>query len=393
MNKKRIGRGVALFLAPIILVVGAVALAPLFSKDAGQKVQSSIIAIPDAGSSQGYARAEDARQWSFPQDFGPHPDFQTEWWYYTGNLQTAEGRRFGFQLTFFRRALQPPSQRVTRPSDWAADQVFLAHFTLTDVAGSQFRAFERLERGAAGLAGARITPGYQVWLHDWSVESIGMGRDHLHAQSDGITLDLDLQDGTGPVLQGEAGLSQKGSRPGNASYYYSLPRLNATGQIGLSGSNFTVTGTAWMDHEFSTSALEACEIGWDWFALQLSDGSEIMLYDFRRTDGSIGDYSNGMLIAKDGSARRLNKSDFKIEVLSTWRSPHTQAVYPAHWRVSVPAAKIELDVQPLLADQELNLSYSYWEGAVKVSGSLGGNPVSGVGYVELTGYARPMKGV
>jgi predicted secreted hydrolase len=338
-----------------------------------------------------YARAEGVRRLTFPADHGPHNDFQTEWWYYTGNLQTPDGRHFGYQLTFFRRALVLPSQRVQRASDWAADQAYMAHFALTDVAGNRFQSFERFERGAAGLAGAQAGP-FNVWLDDWSVQLVEPNVYRLHAAQNDITLDLTLRDIKGPIPQGDRGYSQKGADPGNASYYYSLTRLESSGTVHVSNAVYQVSGLSWMDHEWSTSYLTPDQIGWDWFALQLDDGSELMLFQIRRKDGSVDPFASGTLIAPDGSTRWLHRDDFQITVNGTWRSPHSGATYPAAWTVKVPSAGLTLDIKPYLADQELDVSVRYWEGAVHFIGERDGRAVSGNGYIELTGYTGSIGG-
>jgi predicted secreted hydrolase len=339
----------------------------------------------------GFARAAGPGPLTFPADHGPHPDYQTEWWYYTGNLQTPDGRRFGYQLTFFRRALVPPTARMARASNWAADQIHMAHLALANVADGDFRALERFSRGAAGLAGARAVP-FAVWLEDWSVFELEGGDWRLQATAEGLALDLTLHDAKGPVLQGDQGYSRKGPEPGNASYYYSLTRLDTTGSVSLEGQTYVVTGLSWMDHEYSTSALSTGQLGWDWFSLQLDDGSELMVFQIRRDDGSIDPYSSGTLVEADGRTLHLEKGDFEIVVGATWRSPHTGAEYPAGWTVTVPAADLVLRLEPHLADQELNLSYAYWEGAVRITGARNGRPLTGAGYVELTGYAASMQG-
>ncbi|HEX6902431.1 MAG TPA: lipocalin-like domain-containing protein [Thermoanaerobaculia bacterium] len=334
---------------------------------------------------QGYARALEPRNFSFPADHGPHPEFRTEWWYYTGNLETAEGRRFGFQLTFFRSALAP--EMPARESEWATRQAWLAHFTVSDVEGERFRSFERWSRGAAGLAGARTEP-FRVWLKDWSAQAAEdpMFPMRLQASAEDVALDLSLRQGKPPVLQGERGLSRKSAEPGNASYYYSLTRMPAEGTVRLGKERFQVTGLAWMDREWSTSFLGADQVGWDWFALQLSDGSDLMLYQLRRKDGTIDPASSGNVVEADGGSVPLSSKDFSIEPLSRWTSPRSGAAYPARWRVRVPSAELDLEIQPLLADQELDVSFRYWEGAVAVTGTRRGRPVQGRGYVELTGY-------
>jgi predicted secreted hydrolase len=345
------------------------------------------------GDATGFARAEGPRPFDFPTDYGPHPDFQTEWWYYTGNLATATGRRFGYQLTFFRRALVPPPDRQARASGWATAQVYMAHFALTDVAAEQHRAFERFSRGAAGLAGAESPP-YRVWLEDWRVEQVGddPGVVQMHAAQDGVALDLRLIDHKGPILQGDRGYSRKGPDPGNASYYYSQPRLETSGTVTVSEETFPVEGWSWMDHEFSTSALAPDQVGWDWFALRLDDGRDLMVFQLRQDDGTIDPFSSGTLIGPAGETEHLTRDDFTIAVEGTWRSPRSGARYPARWTVRVPQADLTLTVVPLVADQELNVSYAYWEGAVRIEGEHAGAPITGEGYVELTGYASSMQG-
>jgi predicted secreted hydrolase len=339
-----------------------------------------------------FARAQSPRKFSFPLDHGPHPDYQTEWWYFTGNLDAADGRHFGFELTFFRRALVPADESIQRPSDWAVQQVYMAHFAITDVKSGEFRYFQRLERGAAGLAGATADPLFQVWLDDWRVEQVGPQRYSLHAALGELGLDLTMDDATGPVLQGNQGYSQKGPHPGNASYYYSLPRMISSGDISLHGQTYSVSGISWMDHEWSSSALSSGQVGWDWFGLQLDDGSELMVYDLRRADGRVDDTSSGSLIAPDGKVLHLNQSDFHIQALSSWRSPDSGSVYPSGWEIQVPSAGLALKVEPYLEDQELRVAFTYWEGAVRVSGERDGKQLSGKGYVELTGYAGSMQG-
>ncbi len=336
----------------------------------------------------GYARALAPREFHFPADHGPHPEFRTEWWYYTGNLETHEGRRFGFQLTFFRSALAP--EMPDRKSAWATRQAYLAHFTVTDVDGKRFHSFERWGRGALGLAGAQGEP-FRVWTGDWSADAIdGQALPmRLRAARDDAAIDLVLQEGRPPVLQGDRGLSRKSAELGNASYYYSLPRMPAAGTVRLGNQSFAVTGAAWMDREWSTSSLGRDQIGWDWFALQLADGRDIMLYQLRRTDGSADPASSGTVSSGDGASgegRHLGINDVSLTVLDRWRSPRSGAVYPSRWRLRIPSEKLDLEITPLLADQELDVSFRYWEGAVAVTGSQNGR-----GYVELTGYETPVR--
>ena len=357
------------------------------------EVESRLEGLPQISTNiEGFERAEGPPSFEFPRDHGPHPDFQTEWWYYTGNLEGADGRRFGYQLTFFRRAVRPAAERIARESDWSAEQIYLAHFAFADVSGGKFHAFERFERGAAGLAGASVDPLYRVWLHDWQVEQTGGDTFDLQAQAGEVALALTLTDRKGIILQGDRGYSRKGAEPGNASLYYSQTRLESTGTITVAGETIPVTGLSWLDREISTSVLSEGQVGWDWFAIQLDDGSEMMLFHIRNKDGSIAEYSQGTFIAPDGTTTPLTREDFTLTPEATWRSPHSGGVYPSRWRVQVPGQNIDLRVEPLLADQELQVSVIYWEGAVRISGTRGGEQVNGYGYTELTGYAQSLEG-
>ncbi len=325
---------------------------------------------------------------SFPRDFGPHADYQTEWWYYTGNLETAAGRPFGYELTIFRRGLTPGLLPVTESeSDWRSNQVYFAHFTLSDIQKQNFYPSERFSRGAAGLAGAQAEP-YRIWLDDWAIAAQPSGQVQLQAQSQDISLDLSLTQTLPPILEGDRGYSQKGPEPGNASYYYSLVQQPTAGTVTVAGEVFPVSGTSWMDHEFSTSALSAGTEGWDWFSLELEDGSALMLYGLRRTDGTTAPESSGTYIAADGTPQHLNQDDFQMQILDHWTSPTSKARYPAQWAIAIPKLDIALEVTPLMPNQELNISTTYWEGAVGFTGVRSQQPIQGKGYAELTGYDR-----
>jgi predicted secreted hydrolase len=259
------------------------------------------------------------------------------------------------------------------------------------VNGRSFSAFERLARGAAGLAGAVSDP-YRVWLEDWEVGEVGNGSYRLRASAGALTIDLSLKDLKGPVLQGDQGYSQKGPQPGNASFYYSQTRLESEGLILVDGVEYEVAGLSWKDHEYSTSVLSPEQVGWDWFSMQLEDGSELMAYQIRRADGQLDPYSSGTVIRPDGSTRTLQAGDFSIQVEDTWVSPHSGARYPSRWVVSVPSESLRLEIMPVIEDQELNLTFIYWEGAVDIIGARAGIPISGSGYVEMTGYAGAFAG-
>jgi predicted secreted hydrolase len=376
-----------------LILLGFVVVAALCVGCAPVRITQTagLISLPVEGTGS-FARASSGRTFTFPQDHGPHFEFQTEWWYYTGNLCAEDGSRFGYQLTFFRRGLQPPSLASTRTSDWATDQVYMAHFTITTVEDAGFRYYERLERGAAGLAGARSDPSYSVWLLNWSVEQSGPATFHLKVTEEEISLQLELQDQAQPVLQGEAGYSRKGMQPGNASYYYSQPRLLTSGRLTIAGKSYQVKGESWMDHEFGTSALEENQVGWDWFALTLDDGSSLMVATLRNANGELSEYSQGLLILPDGGTRSLARDDFRITVTGNWLSPNSGAEYPAGWLIEVPGEDLKLEITPFVPDQELRVSFIYWEGAVRVQGTRNGQAVIGRGYVELTGYAHSMQG-
>ena len=336
----------------------------------------------------GFARAIEPWGWQFPQDHGAHPQFQTEWWYFTGNLADAADRRFGFQFTIFRRALAPAL--ATSPSEFRSNQIYFAHFTVSDIAGENFQHDVRYARGAAGLAGAESQPRWRVWLEDWSVhaENDEATALRIQAASDDFAIDLALQQGKAPALHGEGGLSPKSDEVGNASYYYSLSRLQTRGQITLGGQSFVVSGFSWMDHEFSTSALGEAAQGWDWFGLIFDDGSELMVGQIRLAGGGLETAFGGLRIDAAGRTHPLKASEITIRALDTWRSPHSQVEYPAGWDITVAGeAGFGITVSPLLADQELHdAGIVYWEGAVAISGDK-----SGYGYAELTGYADSMQ--
>jgi predicted secreted hydrolase len=331
-----------------------------------------------------FARALEPREFSFPADHGPHPAFRNEWWYVTGNLDGENGQRFGFELTFFRFSLTPTAE----PSDsaWRTNQVYIAHLALTDAEDERFLVAQRYSRGALGLAGARAEP-FRVHIDDWQIEVSPTGEWHLVAQDDEFGIDVTLLAERDPVLNGVNGLSQKSSLPGNASYYYSITRLATNGQVRIGERQFRVSGLSWFDREWSTSALADDQVGWDWFALQLSDGSDLMFYNLRRKDGTQDGTSGGTLTRADGTVQHLGPDDLMIEVLDTWDSPDGGS-YPSRWRLSLPAEDLDLKVTPVISNQELFTTVRYWEGAVDAAGQQDNRSISGRGYVELTGYAE-----
>ena len=364
----------------------------MYSSRTGHQEVSGEQALPvmdllGGGDTTGYDRVFNPREFTFPLDHGPHPGYRHEWWYFTGNLHTRSGRHFGFQLTFFRFALRPHERQ--RDSQWATTQMMMAHFALSDVDEHRFYQYEKSSRVALGLAGATAQP-FKVWVDNWS--ATGAQDDTwpvtLHAIQDDIEIDLTLTPTKPVVLQGEKGLSRKGANAGNASYYYSYTHLQSRGVIRTGTHQFEVSGLSWLDREWGTSSLTENQSGWDWFALQLSDGSEVMVYRLRRRDGSVDPYSSGIMISRDGDTHPLQAQAFHVQILSRWRSPHTQIIYPSRWHLAIPEAALDVEIEPLLQDQELHTSINYWEGAVRIHGTRHDNNVSGYGYVELTGYGQ-----
>ncbi len=349
-------------------------------------VQVPELQAPGLQDSQGFTVVDGSRPLTFPQDFGAHEDFRTEWWYYTGNVQMSEGRPFGFELTIFRVGLLPPTAEVPSTSKWYGHSIYFAHFALSDIEANQFHAFERYSRPGPGLAGAQADP-YKVWLEDWNITQQSPGVYRLQAEQDGIKIDLSLNDEMGVILHGENGYSRKGKGPGNASYYFSQPRLRTEGTVQIDGKSYPVSGLTWMDHEFSTSVLDPDQIGWDWFSLQFDDGPALMLYQLRERNGKISAASSSTYVDAQGNAQPIPLADFKIKAKEEWRSPNTQAVYPAAWEVQLNQPDCLLQVRPLMADQEVHFpAVTYWEGAVRFEGACDGKAVSGKGYIELTGY-------
>jgi predicted secreted hydrolase len=333
-------------------------------------------------------------QFQFPRDHASHPDYKIEWWYYTGNVRTRDGRRFGYQVTFFRVGLD---HTPTNPSRWAIRDLHMTHLAVSDAAGQRYRYAEKLSRSGPGLAGAR-TDEYYVWNDDWTAmldagEDAGGGRRERHllrAASPQASIDLVLEPGKPPAINGINGISQKGAHAGNASHYYSMTRMPTRGTITIDGERFDVEGDSWMDHEFGTSFLEPEQRGWDWFAMQLSDGRELMLYQLRRADGSRDPRSSGTLVDRSGKTTHLANADFTLTPGRALFKSKNGAVYPIEWMVAIPSHRIELTVTTPLNDQELSLERStgiaYWEGMIDVSGITNGTVVNGYGYLEMTGY-------
>jgi len=324
-------------------------------------------------------------QFQFPRDHASHPEFKIEWWYYTGNVQTSGGRRFGYQVTFFRVGVDPAP---ANPSAWAVRDLYMAHLAVSDPAGTRYRFDEKLTRGGPGLSGA-ATDTFKVWNEDWTAGLDAQGRHVISARSGNAGVDLVLSEGKGPVINGIGGISQKGAQAGNASHYYSLTRMPTTGTISVDGERFDVTGESWMDHEFGTSFLEREQQGWDWLSLQLSDQRELMIYQLRRADGSRDPRSSGTIVDAQGRTSHLAAADFTLTPSGqTFRAP-SGASYPSGWTIVVPGQQLSLSVSTPLQNQELatrGAGVAYWEGLVDVAGTSRGTRIQGRGYLEMTGY-------
>jgi predicted secreted hydrolase len=327
------------------------------------------------------------RVFNFPRDHAAHPAFQTEWWYYTGHLRTADGEEYGYQLTFFQRRVDDASL-LSGPSQWSPQHLYMAHFAIADKPRNRLVFDERINRPHLGVAGADEER-LHVWNDDWRAEALGPYQ-HLQAAMDEFAINVILLPEKGPVVHGIDGVSQKGGAKGNASHYYSFTRLKTDGVLRVRGVAKEVSGTSWMDHEFGSSQLEATQVGWDWFSVQLDTRTEVMVYLLRHADGRIAPQSSGTLVHPDGQAEHLSKEMIEVIALGQWTSPRSGATYPQGWELRIPQAGLDLQLMPAFPDQELDTKNStrvvYWEGNVRVQGSQAGQHVSGAGYVELVGY-------
>jgi predicted secreted hydrolase len=331
---------------------------------------------------------------AFPADHGAHREYRTEWWYYTGNVESEDSEPFGFQLTFFRTALRPPAGAPEDlPSAWRADQLFIAHAAVTDVTRKIHLKAETAAREALDLAGARTeAETIEIFTRAWSAR-IGSESHRLSAASEDFSIDLFLTPQKPPVLHGENGYSRKGTGRDRASCYYSFSRLGAEGKIRVGDRTWKVTGTAWMDHEFSTAPLAPGLAGWDWFSLQMSDRTELMVFFLRKTDGEIHAASAGTFVDPSGETIGLTRRQLAVEVLERWKSQDSNAVYPVRWRLSTSGPDLALQIRARIDNQEMDTRQTtgvvYWEGSVTAEGTAAGRPVSGTGYVEMTGYNQP----
>lgn len=381
----------------IIGIVGRVAgLLTVWGLASGLILAAVSVALAAEG--VGYTKVTGPCRLEFPADHGAHPGFRTEWWYYTGNLESHEGRPFGFQLTIFRRQISPPEARKMWPdpsSGWRTQNIYFGHAALSDISHGRHYSAEEIARGAMNLAGVgQTSETTTVFLKRWEIR-IGSVGQRISAVSDDFQFDLELNPVKPLVLHGDLGYSRKGDSGDRASCYYSYTRLKTEGRLKIGEKVYVVSGTAWMDHEFSTAALQADIVGWDWFSLQLDGNREVMVYILRQSDGSPHPASSGTVVRDSGETRHLSMADFQVDVLAHWRSPHSNGVYPARWQLIIPTEEMILDIVPKLADQEMRTTGStditYWEGSVSVSGNYKGGRLGGKGYVEMTGYSEKFK--
>ncbi len=360
------------------------------------------------GADSSFAPALPGYDFEFPRDHGAHDEYQTEWWYYTGQLEADDGRRYGFEVTFFRVGIVPPSARRLaagepasklpalrgdeRPAGnpWDLHDLSLAHFAITDVKSKDFRYYEKLNRTSPFTA-SQAAGHLDVFNEGWRAVTMPDGAWRLVAAAGGDAIDLTLRSHKAPAVHGQNGVSIKAAGVGGASHYYSMTRLEVSGIV----DGRRCHGLAWMDHEFGSSRLRENQAGWDWFSIQLDNDTELMLYQIRRRDGTPDLTSSGSLITSDGSVIHLGHDQMRVQPLARWKSPKSGATYPMGWRVSVPSLQIAVTLQPLLNQQELvtreSTRVTYWEGAVSVSGSFDNVAVRGQGYVEMTGYDRAFR--
>lgn len=328
-------------------------------------------------------------KYEFPRDHHAHPGFKTEWWYFTGNLNDASGRRFGYELTFFRQGIIPPAQRDPTRSRFVVNDLKFAHFTVTDALGRKFYFDQKASRGAFGEAG--FDRGSEIaWIDPWRLRETSGGFE-IAASTKQAEIRLVLVSKKPPVIHGKNGISVKVNTGNHASHYYSLTRLATEGEMKINGRTFAVKGESWFDHEWATNQLAPGQVGWDWICAQFSDGSDLMLYQIRRQGGSRETASSGTFVAADGAVTHLSLADYRMSADTIWRSGKTGARYPVAQTIEIPPLGLKFSAKPVLNDQELVLSpLIYWEGAMDFSGERNGKPIDGHGYLELTGYAAPL---
>jgi predicted secreted hydrolase len=338
-----------------------------------------------------YKVAVPGYQFEFPRDHFNHPQFHTEWWYFTGNVTATDGHRFGFELTFFRQGV---NRETTKTATWDIQDIYLAHLALSDIDGGEFYHTERTNRAGPGIAGIDEAT-QRIWNGNWNVSWTGADQ-QLQAVDERFQLSLLLHPEKSPVIHGENGVSQKAEGPGRASHYISFTRLKTGGTMQIGKHRYQVNGVTWMDHEFFTHQLETNQAGWDWLSIQMGDNTELMLYQIRRKDGSVDPFSSGTFIDEHGKSTHLRASDFALTPHGEiWKSPVTSARYPIQWTISIPKLGIELEARTALKSQEISgqseIAPSYWEGAIHLDGHHGTTEKKGVGYLEMTGYDHPIE--
>ena len=329
-----------------------------------------------------YRQAIAIRPFSFPEDHSAHPGFKNEWWYFTGNLKTQDGRRFGYQATFFRIALRPDI--AERPSAWATHQIWMAHMALSDFETGEHLTAQRFARDALGFAGSSAS-GLKIWLEDWQLELSPDGMIwSLALKEKSFSFDLQMVPLKAVVLQGDQGLSKKGNAPGNASYYYSIPRLETRGSLTINGAQHMVQGDSWLDREWGSSALEEGQVGWDWFSLQFDSGEELMYYQIHRRGGVPDGNGHGSWVAQEGSVSPLGSEQIQLQPIRYWVSEQGER-FPVSWRLSWPERDKAWLIEAVFDDQLMEMAVRYWEGAVTATEVASGRVV-GRGYLEMTGY-------
>lgn len=348
----------------------------------GEQVSATPVTelLGGSGDTDGFAVAQRGVEIALPSDHGPHNAFRSEWWYFTAVLSDASGAPFGVQFTIFRQALRPPGG-ASSECVWCTDQAWLGHVAVTDVAGDRHEHLERLARSGPGLAGARSEP-FAVWVDGLSAASVGDGflPLRLFARSEDLEIDLAVNAGGRLVLQGENGFSAKG--PDQASHYFSMTRLPVTGTLRLFDESSSVTGSAWLDREWSTSVLSGGQRGWDWLALRLDDDRDVMAFRLRRNDGSRDPFDQAIVIEQDDK-RRYSSEQFSLEPTRFW-SDELGAQWPVGWRLQIETDVFHVDA--MLDDQLMRTMVRYWEGLVRVRDE--GGVEIGRGYLELTGYEQ-----
>lgn len=326
----------------------------------------------------------------FPKNHGAHPDFKTEWWYFVGHLNSDKGQTFGFEMTFFRVGLAP---EIQSKSNWRHHSLYLTHAALTADDDKEFYYDERVSRGAFNEAGAE-----QNKLHVYNGDWFALMEDNIirmQSKTDDFAFNLELHPAKKLVLHGENGFSRKGPEHGEASYYFSFTRLQGGGTLSYKGQDLVITqATAWMDHEVTSQELPDGIQGWDWFAIQLDNNEEIMVYQLRQSDGNKSPFSKGSYVNNEGRAENLKHDQFEMRSIDSWQSKKTGITYPSGWYISIPHLDYEFKVIPTVKQQELmteeSTGVNYWEGRSRVEAAKSGRPVKGQAYVELTGYDKPL---